>query len=127
MGDIVFWNHFLLMQAAKPEVFSLTAFISAFVGFLFGLASAFIIEAAKRRREKQRLISLFLEEIRRTYLEIDRKKSAGPSLTRSKSELFGVAGLNRVGMPEYQIEVYNIKLFETEGVRLAQQLGAAGR
>jgi hypothetical protein len=115
------------MQTAKPELFSLSAFISSFVGFLFGLASAFVIEAVKRRREKQRLISLFLEEIRRTYLEIDRKKSAGPSMARPKTELFGVTGLNLAGMPEYQIEVYNVKLFETEGVRLAQQLSTGGR
>ena len=118
------WHH---MQAAKPEIFSLTAFISAFVGFLFGLLSAVIIEAVKRRKEKQGLISLFLEEIRRTYLEIDRKKSAGPGMARSKSELFGVSGLNLVGMPEYQLEVYNAKLFETEGVRLAQRLGPTAR
>jgi len=115
------------MQAAKPELFSFTAFISAFVGFLFGLLSAVIIEAVKRRKEKQGLISLFLEEIKRTYLEIDRKKSAGPGMARSKSELFGVTGLNLVGMPEYQIEVYNAKLFETEGVRLAQRLGPTSR
>ena len=46
------------MPPAKPEVFSITAFISAFLGFLFGLLSALIIEAVKRRREKQRLINL---------------------------------------------------------------------
>src|SRR5215471_21175081 len=115
------------MPAEKTQVFSLAAFVSSFTAFLFGLVSAYIIEAVKRRREKQRLINLFIDEIRRSYLEIDRKKSAGPSLARSKSELFSVGGVSFAGMPEYQLEVYNAKLFETEGVKLAEQLPTAGR
>ena len=31
------------------------------------------------------------------------------------------------GAPEYEIEVYNARLFETEGIRLAQHLGPCGR
>jgi len=89
------------MPSEKPELFSVTALVSALIAFRFGLLSARILEAVKHRREKQGLISLFLEEIRRTYLEIDRKKSAGPGTARSKSDLFGVTGLNLVGMPEY--------------------------
>jgi hypothetical protein len=115
------------MQATKPEIFSITAFISTFVAFLFGLLSARILEAIKHWHEKQGLINLFLDEIRRTYKEIESKKSAGPAMARSKSELFGVKGLNLVGMPEYQLEVYNTKLFDTEGVRLAQYLGTGAR
>ena len=110
------------MPPTKPELF-----FGSLLGFIFGLLSALIIEEIKRRREKKGLTKLFLAEIRRTYLEIDRKKAAGPSIAKSKFELFGVEGLNLVGAPEYQLEVYNAKLFETEGVRLAQQLGSEGR
>ena len=75
------------MQAVKPEILSLTAFISAFVGFLFGLLSAVIIEAVKRRKEKQGLISLFLEENARVQrVPVGRRVQAANIMTRVSPE-----------------------------------------
>lgn len=87
------------------------------------------IDTLKSRREKQNRISLFLTEIRRIWAELDKLKMApvGSGIARSRSELFGVSGFSFHGAPEYQLEVYNAKLFETEGVKLAQQLRANGR
>jgi hypothetical protein len=117
------------MQAASDVLISRAALVSSVISFAFGLISAVWIDALKRRREKQNLISLFLAEIRRIWSELDKLKMApvGSGLTRGRTELFGVSGFNFHGAPEYQLEVYNAKLFETEGVKLAQQLRPKGR
>jgi hypothetical protein len=47
------------------------AVLSAF----YSLISAWVVERIKRGDEKQRLINLFIAEIGRTNLEIDRKKN----------------------------------------------------
>lgn len=103
--------------------------IGSFIGFLFGLVSAWLIETLKRRAEKQRLINLFRAELMRTHLEIHSKQEApvGEVFSRGRYELLGIRDVMFSGFPEYELEVYNARLFETEGIRLAQQLGPVGR
>jgi hypothetical protein len=102
----------------------LSSFLGSFFGFLLGLISAWLLERLKRWREKQCFINLFLAEIGRTNLEIDEKKHVptGQVLARAKSELFGIGDVTLTGKPEYELEVYHVRLYETEGIRLAQLL-----
>jgi hypothetical protein len=99
------------------------------IGFLLGLISGLLSETLKRRQEKQRLINLFRAELMRTHMEIDSKQQVpvGEVFSRGKYELFGIRDVEFSGAPEYELEVYNARLFETEGVRLAQQLGPHAR
>lgn len=119
------------MQTTTPptQIISLSSLTSAFIGFLLGLASAWLLRKKDLRDEKQRLINLFIAEIGRTNLEIDRKKNVptGKLLARAKGELFGIGDVTFTGKPEYELEVYHVRLYETEGVRLAQLLGSRGR
>jgi hypothetical protein len=117
------------MGASKPEHYTLAAFVGTAVGFVFGLFSSVLLDWLKRRQERQRLINLFLAELRRVHLELDNKKSApvGVSVTRLKCELFEVSGVAFTGKPEYKLSVFNTKLFENEGVKLAQAVGPDAR
>ena len=111
------------------EVLSISSIVSSLIGFLLGLISGQLTEALKRRREKQRSINLFRAELMRTHMEIDSKQQVpvGEVFSRGKYFLFGVGDVAVSGAPEYELEVYNARLFETEGVRLAQQLGPRAR
>jgi len=113
----------------QSPVFSVSSLAGTFAGFLLGLVSASVIEAIKRQQEKQRLINVFLAELMRTHLEIDSRKQApvGQLFSRLRTTLLSINDLHFRGVPEYEFEVYNTRLYETEGVRLAQQLGPAGR
>jgi hypothetical protein len=51
----------------------------------------------------------------------------GEIFSRGKFELFGIRDVAFSGSPEYELEVYNARLFETESIRLAQQLGPRAR
>lgn len=119
------------MQGTAPptQIISLSSLVSAFLGFLLGLASAWLLKKKDLWDEKQRLVNLFLAEIGRTSLEIDSKKNVptGVVLARAKGELFGIRDVTFTGKPEYELEVYHVRLYETEGVRLAQLLGSCGR
>src|SRR5205823_5530059 len=86
---------------------------------------ALIIDWLKRRGEKNQLIAVFRAEFSRTIKEIE-YKGLGIAVglpARARGVLFGVGDVTIRGTPEYEFEVYNSKLFETEGVRLAQRLG----
>jgi hypothetical protein len=119
------------MQATAPPtpIISLSSLLASFIGFLLGLASAWLLKKKDLWDEKQRLINLFIAEIGRTNLEIDRKKHVptGKLLARAKGELFGIGDVTFTGKPEYELEVYHVRLYETEGVRLAQLLRGRGR
>jgi hypothetical protein len=119
------------MQTATPptQIISLSSLTIAFIGFLLGLASAWLLKKKDLRDEKQRLINLFIAEIGRTNLEIGRKRNVptGKLLARAKGELFGIGDVTFTGKPEYELEVYHVRLYETEGVRLAQLLESRGR
>jgi hypothetical protein len=114
---------------APTQIISLSSLVSAFIGLLLGLASAWLLKKKELWDEKQRLINLFLAEIGRTSLEIDSKKNVptGVVLARAKGELFGIGDVTFTGKPEYELAVYHVKLYETEGIRLAQLLGSSGR
>jgi hypothetical protein len=111
------------------QIISLPSLVSAFIGFLLGLVSAWLLKKKEIWDEKQRLIDLFLAEIGRTSLEIDSKRHVptGAVLARAKGQLFGINDVNFTGRPEYELEVYHVQLYEKEGVRLAQLLGSRGR
>jgi hypothetical protein len=51
----------------------------------------------------------------------------GLGVVRLKNELFGVRDVAFTGMPEYKLTVFNAKLFENEGVKLAQSVGPDAR
>jgi hypothetical protein len=99
------------------------------LGFFLGLLSAPLIDWIRRQQEKQHLINLFLAELKRTHLEIDSRKQApvGKPWARIRDGILSVPGINFSGAPEYEFEVYNAKLFETEGVKLAELLRPSGR
>jgi len=117
------------MPTPSAEILSLSSVVSSLIGFVLGLTSGQIAEVLKRRQEKQRLINLFRAELMRTHMEIDSKQQVpvGEVFSRGKYFLFGVGDVAFSGAPEYELEVYNARLFETEGIRLAQQLGPRAR
>lgn len=119
------------MQATTPstQIISASSLISSLIGFFLGLGSAWIVERIKNWDEKQRLINLFIAEINRTHLEITGRKDVptGLVLARAKGELFGIRDVTFTSKPEYELELYNVKLYETEGIRLAKLLGSRGR
>jgi hypothetical protein len=101
----------------------------ALLSFLFGMLGANIVDHVRRARERIRLIDLFVQDIRRNWRDVDDLSSAqaGPEFFRIRFGIRGVYGLSFQGNPEYIFEVYNLKLFETEGIKLAQLLPAAPR
>jgi len=96
----------------------------ALLSFLFGVLASTLGESIKRKRERTRLIDLFVQDIRRNWSEVDSLQSApaGPIFSRVRFSLKGMRDIPFAGNPEYLFEVYNLKFFETEGVKLAQLL-----
>lgn len=96
----------------------------ALLSFLFGLLASSISDLLKRRREKNRLIDLFVDDIRRNWKEVDslRWAPSEPVFVRVRFTLKGIDDIPFSGDPEYLFEVYNLKFFETEGLKLAQSL-----
>lgn len=106
----------------------LAAFASV-LGFLFGVITSSTGELVKRMIERDRLISLITSEIRRNWTQVNRLAGVpvGQFFARSLVEFKGVGGLTFSGIPEYNFEVYNLKLFESEGVKLALHLRSKAR
>jgi hypothetical protein len=114
------------VQSPQPDAFSKLSILGPLIGFVLGLASALILDRLKRRGEKHQLVEVFRAEFSRTGKELEYKTLGIPvplPLARARGVLFGVDNVAVRGTPEYEFEVYNVKLFETEGVRLAQRLG----
>jgi hypothetical protein len=107
---------------------SLPNLVSSLIGALLAIVVGLIIEAVKHWQEKQRLINLFIADIKRTNLEIDglRNVPTGEVLARAKGELLGIGNVTFTGKPEFELEVFNVRLWETQGIRLAQLLGSSG-
>jgi len=61
--------------ASQPDIISTSNLVSSLIGAALALAGFWIRESMKRWDEKQRLINLFIAEIERTHLEIDRWKN----------------------------------------------------
>ena len=101
----------------------------ALLSFLLGVLASNISDALRRRREKTRLIDLFVDDIRRNWKEVESLGWAPsePVFVRLRFTLKGVDDLLFSGVPEYLFEVYNLKFFETEGLKLAQLLPAKPR
>jgi hypothetical protein len=91
-SDVGFVSRRRCDMQAPTQIISLSSLVSAFIGFLLGLASAWLLKKKELWDEKQRLVNLFLAEIGRTSLEIDSKKNipTGVVLARAKGELFGI-------------------------------------
>ena len=101
----------------------------AVVSFFLGILATVVGETIKRSREKNRLIDLFIQDIWRNWREVDSLKGSpvGPFFSRLRLDLKGVGDVIFSGIPEYMFEVYNLKFFETEGIKLAQMLPAIPR
>lgn len=95
----------------------------ALLSFLLGLLASSISDTLRRRREKKRLLELFVDDIRRNWQEVEHLGLAPsePVLARVRFTLKGI-DVPFSGNPEYLFEVYNLKFFETEGLKLAQLL-----
>lgn len=102
--------------------------VVAALSFLLGTTSSVMVGWITRGIEKRRLIDLFLEDIHRNWKELDQLKAApvGNYFSRAKYVFKGV-DITLTGEPEYDFEVHNIKLYDTEGVRLAQHLRRKAR
>lgn len=117
------------VRLIPPRNHSMSAFLPAIVTFLLALLAVRINEFIKRVVEKSKRISLFQAEIRRNWKALDAAGAvpAGDVFTRVIFSYRGIDGLDLTGQPEYDFEVCNVKLFETEGVALAQQLSGPAR
>lgn len=117
-----------MLEALLQDPGSLAA-ATAVLGFLFGVLTSSLTEVLKRAVERDRLIALICAEIHRNWKELNRFTSVpdGTHLARSKLELKGISGVSFTGIPEYEFEVYNLKLFENEGIRLALHLSKQAR
>ena len=99
------------------------------LSFLFGVLASTIGDIIKRKRERTRLIDLFVQDIRRNWSEVDSLQWApdGPIFSRIRFYLKGIREIPFAGNPEYLFEVYNLKFFEVEGIKLAQLLPSRPR
>lgn len=103
--------------------------LTAVLGFLLGVLSTSLTEFLKRAVERDRLIALISAEIHRNWIYVNRFSSVpdGPVLARRLTELKGVKDVAFAGMPEYDFEVYNLGLFQSQGVNLALHLRRKAR
>lgn len=101
----------------------------ALLSFLFGILASSIGDIIKRNRERTRLIDLFVQDIRRNWSEVDSLQWAPdrPMFSRTRFSLKGIREIPFAGNPEYLFEVYNLKFFEVEGIKLAQLLPSSPR
>ncbi len=100
----------------------------AILSFLLGTTSSIIVGFVTRSIEKRRLIDLFLADIRRHWPGIDSLKSApvGPNFSRGVYQ-FKHMKVHLLGEPDYEFEVHNVRLYDSEGVKLALSLGSKSR
>ncbi|WP_439588269.1 hypothetical protein [Hydrogenophaga sp.] len=103
--------------------------LTAGLGFLFGILTTSTGDLIKRIIERDRLISLITSEIQRNSPQANQltRVPGAPFFARSLSEFKGVSGLSFSRIPEYNFEVYNLKLFESEGMKLALHLRSKTR
>jgi hypothetical protein len=101
----------------------------ALLSFLLGVLASSVSDMLGRSREKNRLIDLFVDDIRRNWKEVESLGWAPtePVFARVRFTLKGVDDLAFGGNPEYLFEVYNLKFFETEGFKLVQLLPSKPR
>lgn len=100
----------------------------AILSFLLGTTSSIIVGFVTRRIEKRRLIDLFLADIGRHWSEIDSLKSAPVGFQFSRGVYhFKDMKVNLLGEPDYEFQVHNVQLYNSEGVKLALSLGAKSR
>lgn len=94
--------------------------VVAVFSFLLGTMSSIIVKWITRRTERRRLIDLFLADIRRHWAGIDLLKAAAVGTYFARGVYrFKDMEVSLSGEPEYEFEVHNVRLYDTEGVKLA--------
>lgn len=109
-----------------------TLVVSAFgaiLGFLLGLLAFSINEWRKARRERRALAALFVGHIQEVWCDVDALTAApdGDYFARLTTAKYGVRDLAFAGELHYELEVDNLRLFETHGVKLAGLVGHKAR
>jgi hypothetical protein len=107
----------------------LIALFSAFVGASFALVFNSLLEFIKARIAKQPLLDLFITDLALTWKRVEHasKMPLGTGVPKMHFVVRGIDGLAFRGDPELEFEVYNVKLYETEGFKLAASLRAETR
>jgi hypothetical protein len=106
----------------------LTVIIGAAAGAAFALIVNSLLEFVKRRLAKEPLLDLFITDLALTYKRAER--ASNMPIGSDPKLHFVVRGIDDCkfrGDPELEFEVYNIRLYETEGFKLAASLKAARR
>lgn len=106
----------------------LIALFSAFVGASFALVFNSLLEFIKRRIAKEPLLDLFITDLALTWKRVEHASKM--PLGSDPKVHFVVRGIDALafrGDPELEFEVYNVKLYETEGFKLAASLKAETR
>jgi hypothetical protein len=103
--------------------------VVAIISFFLGIVSSLFVESFKRRIEKDKLIDLFVADIRANWFKLEELRGAPvePYWGRLRVYFKGFGDLKFTGQPEYEFEVHNLKFFEAEGFKLVQTLGSKTR
>ena len=92
-------------------------FVIAALSFSLGLLSSILIEYIKTKKKKYSLIELFINNIQENWVYTSNLITAPDGSTRPNSgtlfHLKGISGLALTDYPEYNFEVYNVKLLES--------------
>lgn len=113
---------------SSPQI--LIVITGAFVAAILALLFNTVLEFIRRRILKESLLDLFIADIAATAMEIQSssiKPLGEQSLLKLTMSLRGVDGLSFTGDPELSFEVFNVKLYETEGFKLAGILKSSTR
>jgi len=106
----------------------LIALFSALVGSTFALVFNSLLEFIKRRIAKEPLIDLFITDLALTWKRADRaSKMPLGSVPKLHWVVRGIDDVEFKGDPELEFEVYNVKLYESEGFELAASLKSETR
>jgi len=106
----------------------LTNFLSTLFGVTLPIITGYAVHLLKKghdqQQEKSEIISLFKADINRNWSVLDSLRNTPTEnyFSRTVHDFKGVQAINFTGIPEYQYSLFSLKLFNSEGNRLAKLL-----
>ena len=98
--------------------------IAVILSFLLGLFSKLIFDYFKWRRDKLNLIEILKQDYNANWKKLDELKGVpeGEIFVRIRGVFKGVTDLSFHTLPEYKYRVWNLKIFDVEGIKLVRYL-----
>lgn len=102
---------------------------SQLITYIGGIITGFVPFYIKASIAKNNLIILFMTDIEKNWRNFDQLQHvfAGEWIARATLSFRGYDNLNISDEVEYRFEICNIKMYETEGIKLLPLLGRQAR